>query len=250
MLSVPGHLPAGALLDDGAIPLTTLIAELGAHWFSFDRTLAEMQGDTITGLPARTGGNHARPTDANVGNARLIQYRGADVLATTPRTNCGFVLSERVKCETISVACVFDAPGGAGETLWCVDAKKGDRAVVLVERGGVVHLTDRAGERTVSAPLVPGGAMQVAFATLTDDVLSLIVGEAPAVQAQFPGSFRAGPADVFFACRRGRQGLLNTLGDLRLGDVILFPDRDICAPDAAVIRARLRAYAAEVFHGI
>ncbi|NCO20874.1 MAG: hypothetical protein GW905_02420, partial [Rhodobacterales bacterium] len=67
---------------------------------------------------------------------------------------------------------------------------------------------------------------------------------------RFEGSFRPSPCDVFIACRRGRQGLLNTLGELRMGDLILFPNRDICAPDARGLRDRLRSYAKEVFHGV
>ncbi|WP_226779118.1 hypothetical protein [Oceaniglobus trochenteri] len=250
MLSVEGHLPPGALLDAQARPLTAAMADMGALWFSFDSALADLEGDVITGLHSRTGTAHARPTEANTGNGRLLRHRGAEVLSTQPRVNCGFVLSERVECATIGVACVFDAPGGKGETLWCVDARKGDSGVVLTEEGGALRLGDRRGEDVLTRPLRPGGGMQLAFATVTPDTLSLMVEEQPPATGRFEGSFAPGPCDVYLACRRGRQGLLNTLGDLRLADVLLFPDRDICAPDARGLRDRLRAYVDEVFHGV
>jgi hypothetical protein len=250
MLSLPGRLPPGALLPETAQPLTALMQDSGALWFSFDAALAQLEGEVITDLPSRTGAAHARPTEANTGNGRLVRHRGADVLATTARTNCGFVLSERVECAQIGVACVYDAPAGPGETLWCVDAKAGDSGVVLDDRGGSVRLSDRKGEVEVVCPTVPGAAMQVVFATVTPEVLSLMVAEGPAATGAFPGSFRAGASDVFIACRRGRQGLLNTLGELRMADVILFPERDICAPEARGLRDRLRRYGREVFHGV
>lgn len=250
MLSLPGRLPPGALLADTAQPVTALIGDLGALWFSFDGALAQVQGDVITGLPSRTGGAHARPTEANTGNGRLARHRGGDVLATTARENCGFVLSERVDCALMGVACIYDAPNGAGETLWCVDAKNGDSAVVLDDCGGTLRLSDRAGGVQLTCATVPGAAMQVAFATVAPDALSLICAEGPVASGAFSGSFRPGPCDVFFACRRGRKGLFNTLGDLRLAEVILFPGRDICAPDQRGLRDRLRGYAGEVFHGV
>jgi len=209
-----------------------------------------MDGDVITGLPSRTGDAHARPTEANTGNGRLVRHHGADVLATAARTNCGFVLSERVECALIGIACIYDAPSGPGETLWCVDAKAGDSAVVLDDRGGSLCLTDRNGAVEVTCATVPGATIQVVFATVAPDALSLMASEAAAATGAFPGSFRAGPCDVYLACRRGRQGLLNTLGDLRLGDVILFPGFDICAPGARRVRDRLRGYARGVFHGV
>jgi len=250
MLSLPVRLPAGVLLEGSAQPMTALIGDLGALWFSFDGALAQVEGDIITGLPSRTGGAHARPTEANTGHGRLARHRGADVLATTARLNCGFVLSGRVDCALIGVACVYDAPAGAGETLWCVDSQKGDSGVVLDDRGGSLCLTDRKGEVQLTCPTVPGAGMQVVFATVAPEALSLMVAEAPAVTGAFEGSFRPGPCDIYLACRRGRQGLLNTLGDVRLGDVILFPGRDICAPDMAGVRARLRGYRRDVFHGV
>ena len=250
MLSLPGHLPPGALLGEQDVPLTRAMSGVGALWFSFDRALAQLDGDVITGLSPRTGSNHARPTGANTGNGRLARYRGADVLATSARMNCGFVLSERVTCDLIGVACIYDAPAGPGETLWCVDARAGDSGVVLDERGGSLRLSDRRSAAEVICPSVPGAAMQVVFATVTPDILSLMGAEAPVATGRFEGSFRPGPCDVFIACRRGRQGLLNTLGELRMGDLILFPNRDICAPDARGLRDRLRSYAKEVFHGV
>lgn len=249
MLSLPLTLPAGALLDHWQVSLDEMLGDLGGVWFSFDSALAEIEDGAIATLRARVGTMRARRTEANTGNGRLGRFNGADVLETRPRENCGFVLTERIDCALIGLICVFASPTGAAETIACVDSRNGDSALVLVERGGTITLTDRNASAVASVAAGPG--MQAVFATIAPDQIALIGPEASAVTANLPGSFQPGPCDVFMACRRGRAGLHNTLGDLRLAEVICLPNMDICQPDAAQLRDTVRAYVEKVFgHGV
>lgn len=252
MLSLPLTLPDGALLDADLAPISDLVADAGGIWLSFQTALLEMDGADIAAIRPRTGHHSARPTQANTGNARLGHLNGADVLETTERINCGFVLNERIEATRIGIATIFAAPDNAAKTLWCIDSRAADSAVVLTEDAGTLTLGARRGESGALLPLAaPAAGVQLGFADISPDRLTLMLDEGTPSSVENAGGFAPGEVDVYLACRRGREGLLNTLGRMQLGDVILFPDRAVCGPESADLRAALRRYAREVFgHGV
>ncbi len=235
-LRVDLDLPQGALLPASAAPLGELVADANGIWFDFDPSC--LAGRCLV---ARAGDGAAVPVAANAAPIRLIKAAGRTALATEARVNGGLVIDRSLPLPPLSIAATLAGSHGEPRTIAAIETGAG-RVFHLTETGGSLHFGGRRGGATVTrpSPAAPDRPILVE-AELGPDRLALAVdGGAPASLPLDPPP-DPGEATVFIACRRQTPGLWNTLGALRLSDIVVLPG--IALFETAALRAGLARHA-------
>jgi hypothetical protein len=240
MIRIDADLPPAALVDQAGPAMARAVAEAGGLWLEAAAPHMEQDADGVVRLwHPRVGAGPARPAAPNKGQSRLTP-RG---LALEAGVNGGFALEGAVAdAACLSFAVLYHAPQGDIRTLISVNPPGAKNYLFLYEQEGFLGLKDQANSAEILCPLPPAAGMRLAVGALADRRLYLRADAGPVLRAEAPGMEIAGPADLFIGCRSQRDGLLKTLGRGAIASVLLWPGRNLLAPEGAAQRAALDAW--------
>lgn len=232
MLELPQSLPPGALLDRDALRLAEAVAATGGLWFtaSPDTLSPDAAGpDTpVTGWHSTIGRATLRPSEPNSGNTRFVTTARHPGLVMTEGVHSGLWLAKATRTSRcFSVAVIYSAPEGDPRTLLSLNTGQEHNLVFLSDADGQLSLHDRATGAGMDISRSAGTSRpQIAILSYDGRELALQgAGRTVKAAADLPGLDR--PGDLFVGCRSNRRGLLKTLGQSVIHDVLFWPDRAI-----------------------
>lgn len=245
MLTLTQALPPGALIGAEDEALAQALPATGAVWFRADAASAVVEGDKITGWLDSTATQRAVTTEPNTGASRH-DASPPDAFLCETGTHCGFVVEKPLpdgRCFTAAV--IYTSPRDEAKTLLSVSTGQTNNLIFLSESDGRLTAKDRDSTVEVSLPVIPGdGRPRLAIFAFNGRELRLsfngsTVSSSGRVPAMDP------PAQLFIGCRSNRAGLAKTLGNSRLHDVLIWPNRALLAssdPADVVALACLHRY--------
>ena len=245
MLHLTQALPPGALIGAEAEALAAALPATGALWFRAIEASILRNEDKITGWQDTTATRSAVTTEPNTGNSRFDPATPAAFLCETG-THCGFVLDTPLsdgRCFTAAV--IYSSPKGEAKTLLSVSTGQTNNLIFLSESEGRLAAKDRDSTVEVALPVLPGlHQPRLAILSFTGSDLRLSShGSTNLAKGRVPAMDTA--AEVFIGCRSNRAGLHKTLGQSRLHDVLIWPDRALLAsadPADLAVLAALNSY--------
>lgn len=235
------ELPEAALLkrDGGAqssAPAARAPSDCGAIWYRGQAgAMAYDSAGRIQSWMSEAG-ETAYPVRPNQGGGGVHPSGG---MAFETGINGGFVLEDALP-QTGAFTCAvrFESPGGEARTLVTINPKDQDNYLFLSEKNGEITWQGQKGMGMVECPGQRGAVW--ALASFSHGQLCLTVAAEgvpfpPALSARADGPGLAeslsGPSDLFIGCRSHRKGILKTLGQSRIHDVLLWPDLSCLTPD-------------------
>jgi hypothetical protein len=239
MLEIAARLPPGALVGgEDALLAQTLLATGGARFVAREADLVRTEGK-ISGWRDSILAVEARAAAPNSGNSRF-EAGPPGALVCQEGVNCGFTLPGFApEVEAFTVAVVYRSQG-EGRTLASVFTGQANNVIFLAEAEGRVLAKDKAGSIEVALPLERGSGARLVVLSFDGRTLRLEMGGRTAdASGKVPGL--AHHADFFIGCRSNRAGLAKTLGQLRLHEVLFWPDRALLGSADAEDRAALAA---------
>jgi len=241
MLHLTQALPPGALIGAEAEALAATLPATNAIWFRAAEASVLLESGKITGWQDSTATRRAVPTEQNTGNSRFDPATPAAFLCQTT-THCGFVLDAPLRDgRCFSAAVIYTSPKGEARTLLSLSTGQTNNLIFLSESEGHLVAKDRDSTVVVSLPVPPGHhPPRLAIISFTGRDLSLsFQGNTVTATGRVPAMDT--PAEVFIGCRSNRPGLTKTLGQSRLHDVLIWPDRAVLAPNEPADLAALAA---------
>lgn len=223
MLQIAERLPPGALIDgDDALLAQAVLRTGGARFVARESAMVWSNG-RITGWREANLAVEAVAAGPNTGNSRF-EAGPPGALNCAEGVNCGFTLPRFApEVEAFTVAVIYRSQGEA-KTLASVFTGQVNNMIFLAEAEGRVLAKDRAGAVEVDLPSPEGRGARLVVVSFDGRGLRLRVGEREAAQSgTIPGL--AHQADFFIGCRSNRGGLVKTLGQSQLHEVLFWPDR-------------------------
>lgn len=220
MLQIAEKLPPGALIDgDEALLAQAVLRSGGARFVARESAVVWANG-SITGWRESQLAVEAVAAGPNTGNSRFE----AGALICTEGVNCGFTLPGFApEVEAFTVAVIYRSQGEA-KTLASVFTGQANNMIFLTEGEGQILAKDRAGSVEVALPVPEGRGAKLVVLGFDGRGLRLAVGDREvSVAGTVPGL--AHQADFFIGCRSNRGGLVKTLGQSQLHEVLFWPDR-------------------------
>jgi hypothetical protein len=216
-----------------------------AVWYRAHASALTIKDGAVAAWRPENGlGADALPVKPNENNGAVSEGGGIVFLK---ETNCGYVAAAAL-VETHNFCCAVRllSPEGEARTLITINPDS-DTYLFLAEKDGQVIWQDQSDSVGIALP-APGSEYWVA-AGYSDGQLSLAVAEpgAPfgdAVQSTTPSTAlenaMAGVNDLFIGCRSHRKGIVKTLGQSTIFDILLWIDRNPLSEDPAALAAACR----------
>ena len=240
MLTLTQALPPGALIGAEGAALAAALPATSARWFRADAQSVLREGDSICGWQDTGATHRAIPTEPNTANSRFDPVPPAAYLCETG-THCGFVLETPFRdgrCFTVAV--IYSSPRDEAKTLLSVSTGQTNNLIFLSESEGRLAAKDRDSSVEVELPLRPTAKPRLAILAFNGRDLRLWAdGATTTATGRVPGM--EPEAQLFIGCRSNRAGLTKTLGQSRLHDVLVWPDRAILASSDSADVAALAA---------
>lgn len=254
MINLPQTLPEGALLDRDRLRLGRAVGESGGLWFRATGAALSPEnpgaGTAVTHWQSLDGSAVLAPSEPNTGNARFAADATPPGLVLRDGVHCGFWLAGATRTSRrFSAAVIYSAPVGDPRTLLSLSTGQDHNLVFLSDADGQLSLHDRATGAGMDLPQ-PGRTTRPRLAILSYDGRELALNGADrtlrATAPDLPGLDR--PGDLFVGCRSNRRGLLKTLGQGLIHDVLFWPDRAILTeetpgPDLPALLMRYHRWA-------
>lgn len=239
MLQIAERLPPGALVGGEEAVLAEAVLTTGGARFVAREADVMRSGTKITGWRDAVLAVEAKPAAPNNGNSRF-EPGPPGAMICQEGVNCGFTLPGFApEVEAFTVAVIYRSQGEA-RTLASVFTGQTNNMIFLAEAEGRVLAKDRAGVASVELPLLPGAGAKLVILAFDGRTLRLEMdGREAATSGKLPGL--AHQADFFIACRSNRAGLAKTLGQMRLQEVLFWPDRALLGSTDPEDRAALAA---------
>lgn len=246
MITLDISLPPGALLPPEAetpkAPINPV--DTGALWFAAcapGLTEAAWRCFPMDG-PAAT------PADPHEGGLDQADTGG---LRFTGGVNTGWVLPDLTEdLQQITLALRVNSSGEA-RSLFTLNPRNGDTYLFLNEKNGQLSLQEDDKRMEPLTQATSPGKRWI-LASYAQGALTLAQGlpDAPLTPSRRYADLTerlTGPVDLFIGCRSHRRGILKTLGDFTLHDLLIWPDQDALtdADTLAGLRAACRFIEAE-----
>lgn len=226
MLEIATRLPPGALIG-GEDPLLSqmVLRSGGARFIAREADIVRTDG-AITGWRESRMAVEAATAGPNSGSSRF-EAGPPGALICQEGANCGFTLPGFApEVEAFTVAMIYRSDGEA-KTLASVFAGQANNMIFLTESEGQLLAKDKLSTVEVRLPVPTGRGVKLAMLGFDGRSLRLSLGDTTAeAGGKIPGL--AHPADFFIGCRSNRGGLVKTLGQSQLHEVLFWPDR--CLP--------------------
>lgn len=239
MLILAQKLPAAALVGgEDALLAGAVLATGGARFVAREADLVRSDGQ-ITGWRDSVLAVEARSAAPNTGHSR-VEAGPPGAMICREGVNCGFTLPGFApEVEAFTVAVLYRSQGEA-RTLASVFTGQANNLIFLAEAEGRVLAKDKAGTIEVALPLDRDRGARLVILAFDGRTLRLeLDGRQAEATGKVPGL--AHQADFFIGCRSNRAGLAKTLGDVRLHEVLFWPDRDLVGSGESEDRQALAA---------
>lgn len=247
MLTLNAMLPPAALIGSDAGAMVAGFKACGASWYLAEPDALECGEDlVITGWRSQTGGPMATPVAPNLLHSR---YETSAVLAGlrfVAETNCGFTVPAITgDAARFSVAVRYAARPGAMRTLLTLNLATQRNYLFLTEAEGQISFKSQDNSGGVAVPCADGADARWVVAGYSGGQYFLSLAGGAVVSSGPQTSDIGGAGDLFIGCRSHRAGLLKTLGDGVIAEVLYWPvnildDRD---PGARALRAAFEGHA-------
>jgi hypothetical protein len=247
MLVLDKTLPQGALIGGSNEALIASLGRAGGRWFLADADALECGDDlAITGWRSQTPGDMAVPAEPNRGHSFYSAAPPLAGLKFVAERNCGFVVGGiTADASRFSVAVRYAGPLGGMRTLVTMNMAARKNYLFLMETDGQINFKsqDNTGGVAMAAAGDPGPRWVIAgYSTGT-----YFVAEpgGPVHLAKAQKSDIGGAGDLFIGCRSHRTGLVKTLGEGVIAEVLYWPVNilDASDPDARDQRAAFETHA-------
>ncbi len=210
-----------------------------AIWYAGASLCGDPDGVAINWSPENGVGLPATPSKPNEANGKLATDGGLICLSGV---NCGLVVENALVDAThYSCAIRVQSPRQDARTLITVNPSGHKNYLFLQENEGMLTLKDQ--NETLELKLVsPAASMWVVMGySLGRISLTAVSGSGrfgdnlvhSPVSMDLAASM-LGTSDMFFGCRSHRKGILKTLGEMTLQDVLFWFDQDCLASDQGV----------------
>lgn len=239
MLTIATDLPPGALIGGDAQLLAQAVLKSGGARFVAQAGDLIREEGRILGWREARGAGDAMAVGPNTGNSRF-EAGPPGALVCDSGVNCGFVLPEFAReVAEFTVALIYSS-GGEARTLAAVSTGQANNVIFLNETGGRLYFKDRSNAVETSLPVASAARPKLVIARYDGRSLRLRMDGLEAVgEGRVPDMKQK--ADFLIGCRSNRPGLTKTLGDLRLHEVMFWPDHALsetgAAEDAQVLSA-------------
>lgn len=247
MLTLNAMLPPAALISTDAGAMVADLTACGASWYLADPDALECGEDlAITGWRSQTGGPMATPVAPNLLHSRYESTAALAGLRFAAETNCGFTVPAITgDAARFSVAVRYAARPGAMRTLVTLNLATRRNYLFLTEAEGQISFKSQDNSGGVAVSSGTSAAARWVVAGYSGGQYSLSVSGGPVVSSGPQTSDIGGAGDLFIGCRSHRAGLLKTLGDGVIAEVMFWPvnildDRDT---GARALRAAFEGHA-------
>ena len=239
VLELSHPLPPGALLGPEVQALHNALSHEGAAWLRARSEYVEQQEDDntswVTDWRSATTGHVARPTQPNRQNGRFDARARVPAMYFRSQMHCGYAVENIANtAERFSLAVIYKSADKEGRSLASVSVGDNTNILFAAEYSGQIIIKDRAGTFDLECP-APDTRTHHALVVISYEAGKLRCavngGEVLEASGNAPGMEQA--AKLFIGCRNNRAGLMKTLGDARITDVLYWPDRTILPPKAS-----------------
>ena len=211
--------------------------DCGAIWYRAHADAFDINGDgTVKGwAPENQLGNPCVPVQPNPGKGRLGK-NGA--LKFDSGVNTGLVsVNALIDAQQFSLAIRFNSPINEARTLITINPDGHENYLFLKEQDGQLEWQDRKGLSRVSTPGLSGDYWVVVSSTrgaltiaTSQDGVSFN-NAPPSTPNPAIASALVGPSSLFVGCRSHRTGILKTLGQSAIKDILFWIDQDVLRPE-------------------
>ena len=249
------EVPLAALLDSmptaptaAAAPATRSPTKCGAVWYQALAGSTTQDNDHAiqSWTPQEGLGVIAHPAKPNVTGTKLHPAGG---IGFDMAVNTGLVAEGALsETEQFTIAVRFDSPIGDARSLVTVNPVDADNYLFLSEKDGQLYWQDQQGtvEVTLPSPASPAWVV-VGYDHGRLSIVAAHEGHplpgpttSAAQNPQLDGEL-SGSSDLFIGCRSHRKGILKTLGQSQIKDVMVWADSFVLTPaDADMLSATCR----------
>lgn len=233
MLKIDLRVPSGATTDAPLRSMEALLSD--AMW------LRGAEGAS----PWPAHGDPARAAQPVTDGADPVRWHaGRRGLPLVRDRQCGYSLQDAIPdFDCWSAAILWSPPPEGARSLLCARPSKA-RSFVLLWHDDNGDLTLSQAKSEISVTRRRGtGPWRLDYIGTSDGGLHLLgAGESTAARAEGAMDVVRHGSDLLIGCRRARAGREHTLGGAVLGEVILWPHRDVTQPAAAPLRDRIETF--------
>ncbi|MGB1234112.1 MAG: hypothetical protein ACPG5U_00095 [Planktomarina sp.] len=240
MLQVEASLPTGAVLGQLRPALADVIHPAGAIWLQGQADRFMQEGGHVTDW--YSNGPTAVQAEPNIGNTAL----SGTALQLIPERHCGFTIPHITgNAAQFTMAILYS--GDDPRTLLTLNTSTPKSApdvsnyLFLSHTDDTITVKDTHDGISLTAPAQPTSGKRLAIVTLSGHELALTQGLSDPVTIKGSTIGFDAPADLFIGCRSHRKGLLKTLGNAQIHDVIFWPNHTLLLPRTATDVAQYTA---------